>query len=307
MKIFESLTVPEKFPNPVLTIGNYDGIHIGHKEIIERVKERARAIEGTSMLMTFEPHPMSVLKPDKFIGVITPIYMKKRLIEESGIDVLIIIPFTPEFRMISADRFVKDVLVGGVEIKELFVGYDFRFGKDGTGNTLLLQHLSEEYGFSFHIVEAITLKGDKIGSNAIRKFIQKGDMARVKEFLDRPFMIDGTVIEGSKRGQEMGFPTINIETHFTLIPGRGVYISEVETGEGRYPSVTNIGYNPTFRDKRFSIETHMLNFHGDLYGHKVTIVFHERIRDEKRFGTVDALIKRITMDVDIARKYFGII
>ncbi|HBE44410.1 MAG TPA: riboflavin biosynthesis protein RibF [Deltaproteobacteria bacterium] len=306
MKIFESLTISEKFVNPVLTIGNYDGIHIGHREIIKRVKDRANAIKGTSMLMTFEPHPMSVLKPNKFIGAITPVYMKKRLIEESGIDVMIIVPFNEEFRNISADTFVKEILVQKIGVKELVVGYDFKFGKDGSGNTMLLQHLSENYGFSFHIVETITVNGEKIGSNRIRRMIQKGEMERVKIFLGRPFMIDGEVKKGVGRGKNMGFPTINISTTFSLLPKNGVYVTETEVEKVRMPSVTNIGYNPTFNENRLSIETYILNFSEELYSRHVNIIFHERIRDEMRFKSVDALRKRIAMDVEIAGKYFGI-
>jgi len=306
MKIFESLTISEKFVNPVLTIGNYDGIHIGHREIIKRVKDRANAIKGTSMLMTFEPHPMSVLRPNKFIGAITPVYMKKRLIEESGIDVMIIVPFNEEFRNISADTFVKEILVQKIGIKELIVGYDFKFGKDGFGNTMLLQYLSENYGFSFHVVEAITIKGEKIGSNRIRRMIQRGEMERVKNFLGRPFMIDGEVKKGVGRGKNMGFPTINISTTFSLLPKKGVYVTETEVEKVRLPSVTNIGYKPTFNENRLSIETYILDFSEELYSRHVNIIFHERIRDEKKFRGIDALRKRIAMDVEIARKYFGI-
>lgn len=306
MKIFESLTISEKFVNPVLTIGNYDGIHIGHREIIKRVKDRANAIKGTSMLMTFEPHPMSVLKPNKFIGAITPVYMKKRLIEESGIDVMIIVPFNEEFRNISADTFVKEILVQKIGIKELIVGYDFKFGKDGFGNTMLLQYLSENYGFSFHVVEAITIKGEKIGSNMIRRMIQRGEMERVKNFLGRPFMIDGEVKKGVGRGKNMGFPTINISTTFSLLPKKGVYVTETEVEKVRLPSVTNIGYKPTFNENRLSIETYILDFSEELYSRHVNIIFHERIRDEMRFKSVDALRERIAMDVEIAGKYFGI-
>lgn len=306
MKIFESLTISEKFVNPVLTIGNYDGIHIGHREIIKRVKDRANAIKGTSMLMTFEPHPMSVLKPNKFIGAITPVYMKKRLIEESGIDVMIIVPFNEEFRNISADTFVKEILVQKIGIKELVVGYDFKFGKDGFGNTMLLQYLSENYSFSFHVVEAITIKGEKIGSNMIRRMIQRGEMERVKNFLGRPFMIDGEVKKGVGRGKNMGFPTINISTTFSLLPKKGVYVTETEVEKVRLPSVTNIGYKPTFNENRLSIETYILDFSEELYSRHVNIIFHERIRDEKKFRGIDALRKRIAIDVEIAGKYFGI-
>ncbi len=307
MKIFEFLSVSEAFPNPVLTIGNYDGIHLGHKKIIEKVKERARAISGTSMLMTFEPHPLCVLKPGKNIGLITPLHVKKRLIEETGIDALYIVPFNDEFRQITADSFVKDILIGKLGIKGLIVGYDFRFGKEGLGNAHLLTYYAEQYGFFFEVVRAITLNGEKVGSNRIRKMIKDGQVEKARKHLERPFMIEGVVVKGANRGKDIGFPTINLETDFELIPKTGVYISEVGLEGKRFPSVTNIGYNPTFDNGRtLSIETYILNFSEDLYDKRISLYFYERIRDEIRFHSVNDLKNRIGMDVEMAREHFGL-
>ncbi len=305
MKIYEFLKNVEKFPNPVLTIGNYDGIHIGHKRIIERVKKRAREINGTSMLMTFFPHPVSVVRPDKILCLITPLEVRKRLIAESGIDVLFVLPFTEQFRQLTPREFVEDTLVKTLDIKGLIVGYDFKFGQGGKGNTELLKQFSEEYGFFFEVVEAITLDGEKIGSNRIRKLIMEGDTKKAERFLGRPHVVEGRVVHGDGRGKGLGFPTVNLETDYELIPKDGVYISEVEIEGRMFPSVTNIGYNPTFNANKRSIETHILDYVGDLYGSCIKLYFHEMIRGEITFDSIDALKERIRADIDIARRYFN--
>jgi riboflavin kinase / FMN adenylyltransferase len=304
MRIFESLDISERFANPVLTIGNYDGVHVGHRMIIEKVKREALALGGTSMLMTFDPHPLAVVKPDALIGLISPIGLKKRLIEETGIDVLIIVPFTAEFRLVEPEDYVKDILVGKLGIKGLIVGYDFRFGKQGKGDVDLLRKLSAQYGFFFQVVEAITLDGEKIGSNRIRKMVISGETERAMASLGRPYLMEGRVVKGFGRGKELGFPTINIETEFSLIPKNGVYSTEIETKEGRFHSVTNIGYNPTFDGKDLTIETYILDFSGDLYGNEVILRFHRRIRDEMKFNSVDELKARIAKDVEVTSEYF---
>ncbi|MBA4416519.1 MAG: riboflavin biosynthesis protein RibF [Syntrophus sp. (in: bacteria)] len=304
MKIFETLNIAEKFPNPVLTVGNYDGLHTGHRMIIEKVKAKAAEIGGASMLMTFNPHPMSLLAPEKQIGLITPVHAKKRIIEETGIDVLILAPFTPEFRAIDPEHFVKDILLGRLGIKGLIVGYDFKFGKGGKGDVHLLRRFSDELGFFFDVVDVITLHGEKIGSNRIRKMIKNGETERLIGFLGRPHMIEGRVVKGLGRGAGLGFPTINLETDFDLIPKEGVYVTQIEMAGVKYPAVTNIGRNPTFDGKTLTIETFILDFSGNLYGQEVSLYFYQRIRDEMRFGSVDELLKRISLDVEIARGYF---
>ncbi|MFZ2799030.1 MAG: bifunctional riboflavin kinase/FAD synthetase [Syntrophorhabdus sp.] len=306
MQVFESLDFEEKFANPILTIGNYDGLHLGHRKIIERVEIKARENKGTSMLMTFHPHPLTILKPDRFIGLITPLPVKKRLIEEAGIDVMFIISFTDEFHLISPESFVENILVQKLGIKGLIVGYDFKFGKGGKGNVKYLAAKSTQYGFFFDIQEAITLDNEKVGSNRIRRMIQEGDVKKAGLHLGRPYMIEGTVMAGDGRGRTIGFPTINLQTEFPLMPGRGVYVSSVEIGGKRLPAVTNIGFNPTFDGQSLTIETYIMDFSQDLYNQKVALYFLDRIRDEVKFSSVDELKDRIRKDVEIARAYFTI-
>jgi riboflavin kinase/FMN adenylyltransferase len=305
MKIFESLDGIGSFQSPVLTIGNYDGIHLGHRQIIKRVRGRARELSGVSMLMTFNPHPLSMLNPGKHLGTITPLPLKVKLIAETGIDVLFVLHFTRDFSLIEPELFVKDVLAGQLGIKGLIVGYDFRFGKGGRGNVEMLRQLSQIHGFFFEMVDAVTLDGDKIGSNRVRKLILDGDVAKVKTFLARPYMIEGTVVRGDGRGKTIGFPTINVETDSPLLPRRGVYITEVDINGRTFHSVTNIGYNPTFGGRSISMESHILDFSEEVYGKRVAVLFHQRIRDEIKFDGVDELKGRIAADTEVARIYFS--
>ncbi|MEN6616398.1 MAG: riboflavin kinase, partial [Syntrophorhabdus sp.] len=228
MKIFHSFDVATKFPAPVLTIGNYDGVHIGHQRIIRKVVEKAREISGTPMLMSFNPHPHSILKPDSFIRLITPPYVKERLVEENGIEVMFEVPFNEQLRSIPPENFINDILIATIGVKAVIVGYDFRFGKDGVGDVGMLREYAQKDGFYFEMVDAITIGGEKIGSNRIRKLIMEGDIKKANELLGRPHMIEGIVVHGVNRGKDMGFPTINFSTVFELIPRNGVYITEVE-------------------------------------------------------------------------------
>jgi riboflavin kinase/FMN adenylyltransferase len=305
MKIFEFLDdIREKFVNPVLTIGNYDGIHIGHQKIIERVVKTAQETSGTAMLMTFNPHPLSVLKPDTYTRLITPLHLKTKLIEANGIEVMFLIPFDARFQSLTPEMFVRDILVNRLAVKEIVVGYDFKFGKGGAGNVTTLKKLAGTYGFRFETIEAITLDGERVGSNTIRKLIMDGNVEKAAQFLGRPHMIEGVVVKGENRGKFMGFPTINLDTFFELVPKNGVYMTEVGLKGKRKPAVTNIGFNPTFGGKKFLMETHILDFSGNLYGKEVVIYFHKRIRDEMKFSGIDELKERIAKDVALAREHF---
>jgi riboflavin kinase/FMN adenylyltransferase len=304
MLVFESLDIREKFESPVLTIGNYDGIHLGHRRIIERVRERARELSGVSMLMTFRPHPLHVLRPDKELAAITPLEEKKRLIREAGIEVLFIAPFTAEFAQIEPEEFVASILVAKLAIKGLVIGYDFRFGRLGRGNTPFLQEAGRTSGFFVEVVDPVALEGEKVGSNRIRTLISAGDASKAARLLGRPFAIEGMVVRARGRGKTIGYPTINLKTDYSLIPNTGVYVTEAEVEGRKYGGVTNIGFNPTFGDgQERSIETFVLDFDGDLYEKKVRLYFLERIRDEMRFGSAEELTAQIAQDVETGRSY----
>ena len=304
MKIFQTFDIETRFPNPVLTIGNYDGVHMGHRRIIKRVVEKAREISGTPMLMSFYPHPHSILQPDSYIRLITPPHIKERLVAETGIEVMFEIPFDEHLRSIAPENFIEDVLLKKIGVAGVIVGYDFRFGKGGAGDVRMLMEYSHKKGFYFDVVGAITLDEEKIGSNRIRKLIMDGEVKKANELLGRLHMIEGFVVHGVNRGKNMGFPTINFETVFELIPGNGVYITEVEFDDRRWPSVTNVGCNPTFDGRKLLVETHILDFGGDLYDREIVIYFHERIRAEQKFKDMSELVLQISRDVQTARDFF---
>lgn len=302
MRIFRSIAVEESFKNPVLTIGNYDGLHLGHRRIIERVKLRAREIDGTSMLMTFHPHPLHILRQERELPSITPEEQKEKVIEEMGIDVLFVVPFTGEFSRITPEAFVETILCRRLAIKGIVIGHDFRFGSEGEGDVTLLERMSRSLGFFVEVVDPVTLEGERVASNRIRTLLADGDVVQSARMLGRPYVIAGTVVRAKGRGTTIGFPTINLQTDYPLIPRNGVYVTEAEV-DGRWlRAVTNIGHNPTFEaGMERSIETFILDFNGDLYDKKVKLRFLKRIRDEERFSTVEELKRRIAEDVEIAR------
>jgi riboflavin kinase / FMN adenylyltransferase len=306
MLVFETFDIQERFANPVVTVGNYDGIHIGHRRIIERMKERAGDISGTSILVTFHPHPLHVLKPDKELAAITPLEERRRLIEETGVGVLFMIPFTKEFSLIAPEDFIRDILVKRLAIKGIVVGYDFRFGRKGRGDLALLEKMGRLSGFFVEEVAEITLDGEKIGSNRIRKLVAAGAVAMAGRVLGRPYAIKGAVVRAKGRGRTIGYPTINLKTDYMLIPKNGVYVTQVEIEGRRFGAVTNVGTNPTFETGQDqSIESFVLDYNGDLYDKEVRVIFLDRIRDELRFGSVEELTARIAKDVEVAREYFS--
>jgi riboflavin kinase / FMN adenylyltransferase len=306
MRVFETFDLPSKLNGLVVTIGNYDGIHVGHRAIIERVKQRASEFGGTSGLITFHPHPVHVLRPEQELAPITTVEEKKRLIAETGLDVLFVIPFTLKFSQIPPETFVTLVLVEKLGVRGVVIGYDFRFGKGGGGNVALLRKMGVEHRFFVEEIRAVTMGGEKIGSNRIRKLVSEGAVAEAGRVLGRPYAIVGSVVRAKGRGRTIGYPTINLQTDHTLIPKNGVYITEIDVDGNRYGGVTSVGHNPTFEtSQKRSIETFILDFQGDLYDKEVRLTFRDRIRNEMQFPGIEELKASIARDVETARKYFS--
>lgn len=306
MKIIEGLERIEKLNKAVATIGNFDGVHIGHQKIIQEVKQKAMELEGTSVLITFDPHPLSVLRPEKIRGLITPLPVKKKILEEMGIDILVLLRFEENFRNLEPEEFIRDVLVERIGISGLILGWDFRFGKNAKGDVNLIEELSKKYGFLFKRIDPIMLDGQKVGSNRIRKLIMEGDVRRAKDFLGRPFAIKGRVVYGAGIGKKIGFPTANLAfLDNQLLPKNGVYATEIEFQGNYLPSVTNVGFKPTFNYDKIFIETHILGFNQDIYGMELEIRFYERIRDEAKFDSLEDLKRAINDDVQRVRVFFG--
>ena len=308
MKIIRGLDPLKKsYKNTVLTIGNYDGMHIGHRKILAMVTKRAEEMGGTSMVMTFDPHPIKVLAPERNIKLLITPVEKERLIESAGIDVLLYIDFTKEFSRMLPQDFIEDILVGKIKVKEIIVGANYTFGKNKRGTVELLKREGEEYGFAVRAVRNAEVRGQIVSSSSIRSLLQKGAVSEVSEFLGRVYSIEGTVIKGKGRGQKiLHVPTANITTPVEIAPREGVYAVRVGLADNVYDGVANIGRNPTFGDSEVSYEVHLLDFSGDLLGENLRIYFVDRIRNERTFPNVSSLEDQIREDIRIARKILGV-
>lgn len=305
MKIIKGLeNVPEKFNYPVLTLGNFDGVHLGHQKIFEMIQRRAREVNGTSVVLTFDPHPQRVLSPGKEFYLLNTFEEKLRIIENIGIDTIICATFTREFANKSPYEFVKEVLYEQLKVKEIYVGYDSTFGKGKEGGVQELKYLGEKFGFKVVIVPPIMMNGKPVSSTRIRELLKEGNVEEAALLLNRRYSIDGEVIRGRAWGKKLGFPTANLKLHHELIPKDGIYIVQVLWRNKIFKGALNIGTNPTFHDGRLSIEVHILDFDHDVYGERLKVIFHKRIRDEIAFSNVQDLIDQIAKDVELARQYF---
>ena len=291
-----------RHPRPVITIGNFDGVHLGHQALFAKTLERARAIDGRALAMTFEPHPMRVLRPAVNLPLITPLEQKLELMERAGLDVTLCLRFDQDFARLSADDFVDKLLVGRLGAAEVVVGYDFAFGHKGLGDLELLGAKAERYGFGLRVVGPVLVDGRPVSSTRVRQEVASGQMAAARELLGRHYQVRGSVISGHGRGgRVLGFPTANLKVSDELLPGPGVYAVLVELEDGRLlMGANNIGDNPTFDDGGLNVETHLLDFQGDIYGQRIRLHFVERLRGEKRFESPDELKAQIGRDVELA-------
>jgi riboflavin kinase/FMN adenylyltransferase len=287
----------EEFPYPVLTLGNFDGVHLGHQAIFRMLIKRAREKNGTSIVFTFVPHPMKVISPEKAPKLLTNYKEKIELIKKSGVDVVICINFTKEFAEISAEDFVKNVLCKRIKPKEIIIGSNYLFGKGRKGSPELLKELGKECGFTVTIIEEIKIDNVMVSSSIIRKIISEGKVDEAPKYLGRLYSVEGIVIEGTKRGKRLlNVPTANLSTINELLPRDGVYAVKVDVGGKIFGGAANIGYNPTFNGSKFSFETHILDFDGNLLGKTIRVYFVKRIRDEIKFATAEELAEQLKKD-----------
>jgi len=304
MKIYRDLSqIKEPFVNACVTIGNFDGVHLGHQLLFGEVVQRAYRCDGTSVVVTFDPHPLQVLRSDG-IKLISTCEQKAELIEHAGIDILIIIPFTMKVAGVSADSFVDDILLKTIGVTELVVGYDYAFGKGRSGNTQFLQEQGKKKGFSVTVVEA-HYEGDiLISSTKVRELVTDGRMADARILLGRYYQIRGKVQLGQQRGgKEIGFPTANLHMdEDDLIPKRGVYVCQVVCEGKCYGGVLNIGVNPTFDEKRLVAETHIFDFDQDIYGKPIKINLLRFLRSEQKFSGIEELSAQIARDIVHAKE-----
>jgi len=287
--------------NPVLTVGTFDGVHLGHRKIIARLHDLAKAINGESVIFTFDPHPRKIVAPaESNLRLLTTLDEKIELFEQSGIDHLIVYPFTPEFAQLTYEQFVEQILVGQIHTKSLVVGYDHKFGKGRQGDFEFLKECADRHEFQIEKLDVLLVNESNVSSTKIREAIQIGDFDTANAFLGYSFVLHGTVVEGQKLGRQIQFPTANIEASDPdkIIPGYGVYAVQAKVRNKTYRGMLNIGSRPTVNrnaDHR-SIEVHLFDFNSDIYGEHLELIFFRKLREEQKFESLDALKEQLAKD-----------
>lgn len=295
-------------PNPsVVTIGTFDGVHIGHRKILERLIGEGRRLGLQSTLLTFFPHPRMVLQKDSQIKLLNTIGEKSAILEEMGLDCLVIHPFTREFSRMSAKKFVREVLVETLRVKKVIIGYDHRFGRNRNANIQDLQGFGNLLDFAVEEIPAQVIDAVSVSSTKIRKALEAGDLETANSFLGYTYMLSGSVEKGKRLGRDLGFPTANLKlgADYKLVPASGVYVVRSQIGGKPYHGMMNIGTNPTVGGSGQHIEVHFFEFRGDLYGTSLEVCLLRRIRDEQKFDSLDALARQLAQDRQQALEFIG--
>ena len=309
MQVFYSLDeIPAKFGPTVVSVGNFDGVHLAHQHVLKQVVGRARKLGAKSMAVTFEPHPVRILRPDVAPKLITPLPVKLKLLESADLDATLVIPFTRDFSITSPSNF-SEILSHRVKAKEVHEGANFHFGHKAQGNVSKLAEFGKTLGFDVKVYPELKIRGDVVSSSRIRELLRAGDVSRAQRLLGRVFSIVAHPGRGRGYGHKYTVPTINLTQYEELVPGDGVYITRTSIGEERFDSVTNVGTRPTFGEPSFAIESHLLHFHPiELTADTaVEICFLKRLRGEIKFPSIDALRAQIARDVNRARRYFHLL
>lgn len=291
----------------VATIGNFDGMHVGHQQIVGGVIARARELGCLSVVVTFHPHPMAIVAPNRLPPQILTLEQKEEILAATGLDALLIVPFTPEFSRWTAERFIEEFMVKALQVREIRIGVDFAFGAGREGNLEKLKILGKRFGFDVVGVEDIRVRGIRVSSSLIRDAILKGAVQVAAMGLGRTYFLDGMVATGRRLGRKLGVPTVNVDPANELFPGSGVYVTTTSFGTfGRcFESVTNIGVRPTlYENYAMTIESHILDFDSNVYGDTVRVFFHRLLRREQKFRSAIELKDQIRNDIERARQYF---
>ncbi|MGV6858172.1 MAG: bifunctional riboflavin kinase/FAD synthetase [bacterium] len=294
----------------VATIGNFDGVHLGHRAVMEQLLSTAQTLASPTSVITFEPLPEEYFLGDRAPSRLTPLCDKLGLLAQLGIDQVLCLPFNSQLANLDAEAFIRDVLVDGLAIKGLVVGDDFRFGKGRSGDFSLLQQKGESTGFEVRQTNTLSDSANdpdrRISSTRIRQALEQGNFRSAEKWLGHPFTMGGRVFHGDRRGRQLGFPTANIHIARRKSPLQGVYAVEVNgIADAPLPAVANIGTRPTFSGKGFQIEVHLLDFSGDLYGQRIQVRWLEKLRSEQRFASLEALVEQIQRDIEQARQFFS--
>lgn len=310
MKIFEGLDELKNIKNPVVTIGTFDGVHLGHQKIINQLKAEAAAIQGETVLLTFHPHPRIVLFPENHgVRLLQSEEEKVHALEQLGLNNVIIVPFTKKFSNLTAQEFVEQILVKNLHPKKVVIGYDHQFGNNREGNINYLRAVSSKYNFQVIEIPARSIDEVNISSTKIRESLLHGNVETAKLYLSRPHELSGIVVKGDQLGRTIGFPTANISMSDAtkIIPANGVYAVKVKIKSGLYFGMMNIGNRPTVSDEQQQkLEVHLFDFHQNIYEESITVYFEKRIREEKKFANLEELKFAIKQDEEFCRRYFNL-
>jgi riboflavin kinase/FMN adenylyltransferase len=292
---------PDEFTGGAVTVGNFDGVHLGHRALVAAVRRQAGAVGGPAVVVTFDPPPYQVLHPDGTPRPpLTTIPDRAALLHAAGADHVVVLRTGPALLALSPEAFFEDVLARQLGARAVVEGYDFRFGRGRAGSNATLRELCRTAGIAFEEVPPVRHRGEPVSSSRVRAAIVRGDVAGVAELLDRPYRITGTVVAGARRGRAIGFPTANLDGVATLLPGNGVYAVRAEVAGRRWPAAANVGPNPTFGEDARKIEVHLIGFTGDLYGKSMAVEFVTRLRDTRPFAGVAELAEQLRSDVAAA-------
>ena len=296
MKIYTPKELPLNFPT-VLTIGSFDGLHLGHKRLIEKAQELANKLDAIPGVLSFDPHPRLVLGKEPNFKLLTTLEEKIYLLKELGIELLILLPFSAHLATMTPDAFVEELLVDNMKVRGIVIGFNFRFGRNRKGTPEYLKKLGERYGFLVEEVPPVNIENTLVSSTTIRGLLQKGEVEKANKLMGHPYFMIGKVVKGKSRGKKIGFPTANLEfPEEKLIPAPGVYAALVNWKDQTYKGAMNIGTKPTFMDKDLSVEVHLLGFEGNLYDETLKVRLFYRIREEKKFSSVEELKNQINID-----------
>ncbi len=296
------------FKSSVLTIGSFDGVHLGHQKLLKILVKTAQENNTVSIACTFKPHPRTILKPNEPHHRLFDYKDQFEMMSKIGVSYLVEEKFSKDFSLMSAEQFLSSYVEKIFNPVHIVVGYDFSFGKSRDGNIEFLKNYCQKKGIGLTVVGACEINGQIVSSSQIRNFLEHGELSKAEEFLGRPYYLRGPVRVGFKRGRSIGTPTANISPEIEFVPRKGVYFTWAYLGEKKYPSITNIGFNPTFEnsDSYLKVETHIFNFDQDIYGEHLKIELIKFLRDEIKFNSTDALIQQISNDINAAKKHFGI-
>ncbi len=304
--IFHKLDdVPRDFGPALVTVGNFDGVHRAHRSVLDEIVRRAKAASAQSVVVTFEPHPARILRPDQNLKLLTPLAEKVRLLEATGVDAVLLLPFSRDLSLTTPHQFAHEILKKRLHAREVHEGYNFHFGHKASGNIEMLREFGREMGFEVHDYPEMRLRGETVSSSHVRRLLSAGRVSRARHLLGRAFSILSTAGRGRGYGAKYTVPTINLAHYEDLVPKDGVYITRTRVGSECFDSVTNVGNRPTFGADSFAIETHLLNFHPIELSAETEVELHflDRLRDEIKFPSVEALKEQIGRDVRKAQTY----